>query len=416
VDNKQFGADVRDDNEDEMIQEDTIPVCDMLEAQIVQIKATLEHLTNELKNAKATIKSKSVYIQTEVTLEEVAKLYSKPKLIHVQHSECSLDGKNSSVQVETKFFEERGSQISFQPVMKSKKVEAKLSNQDILEEALKSDKACMEQCGIARSFLLMTEHELTELKSSRAISKIEKLLLFFMKLRYNDPFTRLGRLFHIHRTTASEIFHDVLGKFYSLAKDRLWWFSRAEIDATMPESFKRLFPKTRVIIDASEVVIENTADVDQAVLSYSQYKSRHTLKYLLGISPRGLISFISKAYGGRTTDGQITASSGLYDLLEPGDEIMSDKGFPSIEKSLIDRHAIIVMPPFRRKGVGQFSEADNKHCYNVASVRIHVERAIGRMKQFKVLHFLENSLLPDIDRILVSISYICNDFPPLIKE
>jgi hypothetical protein len=125
---------------------------------------------------------------------------------------------------------------------------------------------------------------------------------------------------------AAKAFKDVLKNFYALAKSRLWWFSRKEVDVMMPESFKKLYPKTRVIIDASEVGMEIPSDVDAAALFWSQYKHKHTIKFLLGIAPHGMISFISKAYTGRTTDGHLTAVSGLYDLLERGDTIMADKG------------------------------------------------------------------------------------------
>jgi hypothetical protein len=126
--------------------------------------------------------------------------------------------------------------------------------------------------------------------------------------------------------TAAKAFREVLKNFYAVAKSRLWWFSRDEVNVMMPEAFKKLYPKTRVIIDASEVGIEIPSDVDAAALFWSQYKHKHTIKFLLGIAPHGMISFISKAYTGRTTDGHLTAVSGLYDLLEHGDTIMADKG------------------------------------------------------------------------------------------
>ena len=49
------------------------------------------------------------------------------------------------------------------------------------------------------------------------------------------------------------------------------------------------------------------------------------------LAPCGLISFISKAYGGRITDSQLTVDCGLLDNLEAGDAVMSDKGFPEVK-------------------------------------------------------------------------------------
>ena len=58
---------------------------------------------------------------------------------------------------------------------------------------------------------------------------------------------------------------------------------------------------------------------------YSQYKSRWTHKVLLGCAPSGEITFISKGFGGRVTDSELTVKSGFVRLVEPGDTIMADK-------------------------------------------------------------------------------------------
>ena len=52
--------------------------------------------------------------------------------------------------------------------------------------------------------------------------------------------------------------------------------------------------------------------------------------------PSGFISFVSKAFGGRTTDAQITNQSGFWNLLASGDGILTDKGFPEIKTVLND--------------------------------------------------------------------------------
>ena len=127
------------------------------------------------------------------------------------------------------------------------------------------------------------------------------------------------------------------------------------------------------------------------------------------------MTFLSKAYGGRVTDCHLTVDSGILNLLEPGDTILADKGFPYIAEDATRKGAFLVMPPFKR-GDRQFSEQENEDCYNVAQVRIHVERAIGRMKYFQILNFFEHSLFSKIDKVLVCIGYLVNHFPPLIKD
>ena len=60
----------------------------------------------------------------------------------------------------------------------------------------------------------------------------------------------------------------------------------------------------------------------------------YLLQVLIGIAPCGLINFISKAYGGRITDSQLTVDAGVLDKLESGDEVMLDKGFPDVSEFL----------------------------------------------------------------------------------
>ena len=94
---------------------------------------------------------------------------------------------------------------------------------------------------------------------------------------------------------------------------------------------------------------------------------------------------------------------------------MADKGFPSIYEHISNKGCFLVMPPFHR-GNRQFTEAENTETYKVASVRVHVERAIRRMKQFQILHFLDHHSLKKADKIIRVIGFICNHMPNLIND
>ena len=75
--------------------------------------------------------------------------------------------------------------------------------------------------------------------------------------------------------------------------------------------FKDLYPRTRCIIDCSEVFIERPYSFQPRAQTYSNYKKHNTIKFLIGITPSGGVSFLSRCWGGRATDKFITMNGGL---------------------------------------------------------------------------------------------------------
>lgn len=155
--------------------------------------------------------------------------------------------------------------------------------------------------------------------------------------------------------------------------------------------------------------------MESQILFYSNYKNAFTVKFLVGVAPSGDVTFLSEAFGGRTTDGQMVNESGIVKLLEPGDIVLADKGFPRIVTEVENSGAFLVMPPFKR-GQSQFSTNENVEGYKCSKVRIHVERAIGRMKTFRILQFIPTHLLPYIDDILTCVAFLHNNLKDLIKQ
>ncbi len=191
--------------------------------------------------------------------------------------------------------------------------------------------------GIEKSLLFVIIDALeivgSKLKDSLKLSKVQKVLLCLVKLKLNLTFTSLGALFCVSRVSAAAWFDCTLKELTNVARLGVVWFDRATVQARMPTSFKALFPKTRCIIDCSEVYCEKPKSQKKHVLLYSHYKSHCTMKFLVACAPSGEIVFLSHAFGGRSTDAQITVKSGFLNLIERGDLIMADKGFPKIEES-----------------------------------------------------------------------------------
>ena len=67
---------------------------------------------------------------------------------------------------------------------------------------------------------------------------------------------------------------------------------------------------------------------------FSSYKSNYTVKFLIGITPQGIISFVSKAWGGGTSDKFLTENCRILKNILRGDLVLADRGF-TIRKSYV---------------------------------------------------------------------------------
>ena len=66
----------------------------------------------------------------------------------------------------------------------------------------------------------------------------------------------------------------------------------------MPKCFKDAYPSTRVILDATEICIQKPTLPEFQQMTFSNYKNKNTYEVLIGISPSGAITFVSKVYSG----------------------------------------------------------------------------------------------------------------------
>ncbi|KAK0135510.1 hypothetical protein N1851_028635 [Merluccius polli] len=168
------------------------------------------------------------------------------------------------------------------------------------------------------------------------------------------------------------------------------------------------------IIDCTEICINRPTNLTARAQTYSNYKSHNTVKYLVGMSPAGAITFMSSGWGGRVSDKQITAESGFYDLLEVNDEILADRGF-TIRDELALCGATLRIPHFTR-GKKQLSAQEVETSRRLSNVRIHIERIIGRWKTFRILTTVvplsQVDLLDDIVIVCAALTNICKCIVP----
>ena len=176
-------------------------------------------------------------------------------------------------------------------------------------------------------------------------------------------------------------------------------------------------PYTYAIIDGSEIFLQTPSDLHMQSSTWRQYKHHNTAKYLVACTPNGAISFISTVFVGSITDVELTRHSGFLTTLEdkPGVSIMADRGF-TIKDMLKQLKIELNLPPFM-EGRKQLPAEEVQEGQNIASLRIHVERAIGRLKNFGILSgTIPLSLSRLTNKIVHVCAFLCNFQPALVPS
>ena len=218
------------------------------------------------------------------------------------------------------------------------------------------------------------------------------LLLTLCRLRHNFGLKDLSIRFRITLQTTGVVFNSWLDHLYFKFGQISIWPHRDKIISNMPSDYKKHFPNTLVIIDATELKTESPAALGLQSQLYSSYKSHTTLKALVGCDPNGALMFVSTLYTGSISDKKLTEDSGFYKLLQElkqngyildGDGVMADKGF-TIHEELNKLDMVLNIPPFCTTGQ-QMSSGDVNLTQKIARHRIHVERFISKVKTHSIL-------------------------------
>uniref|UniRef100_A0A1X7UC42 DDE Tnp4 domain-containing protein n=1 Tax=Amphimedon queenslandica TaxID=400682 RepID=A0A1X7UC42_AMPQE len=151
--------------------------------------------------------------------------------------------------------------------------------------------------------------------------------MVLMRLRKNLQFDDLAYRFSTHKSTISHLFNQLIKILYVKLKFLIVWPDRDTLLLTMPTYFWKYSPNHAIVIDCFEIFLEKPSDLMASAQTFSSYKHHNTVKYLIGITPQGTVSFISEGWGGRVSDKYITENSRLLNYLLPGDTILADRGF-----------------------------------------------------------------------------------------
>ena len=134
------------------------------------------------------------------------------------------------------------------------------------------------------------------------LSVPNQLFMTLIKLRRYTTNFELSRMFNISENSVKNVIFTWILFMAKQWKEINIWPSRNLVRYFSPSDFKAKFPTTRVIIDGTECPVKKPKAPRAQQSTFSTYKNKNTVKTLVGASPGGLISYISPAFGGSTSD------------------------------------------------------------------------------------------------------------------
>jgi len=243
----------------------------------------------------------------------------------------------------------------------------------------------------------------------------DHLLLVLMKLRLGLKNRDLAYRFRVSFSVASRILRawlPVMSKF--MLNNFFSWPEKEALRKNLPTSFQKRYKRCVCIIDCTEIFIERPLSLNARAQTWSNYKNHNTIKYLVACSPTGAVMFLSHGWGGRVSDKEITIKSGFLNWIESGDQVLADRGF-TVAEEVATMGGILEIPAFT-KGKSQLSASEVDGSRQIANVRIHIERVIGRMRKFNILNtIIPISQVDLLNDMMVCVSGLVNISPKIVS-
>lgn len=242
----------------------------------------------------------------------------------------------------------------------------------------------------------------------------EELFMVAVRLRVGLTLPDLALRFGISEASVSKNFSAWINLLYFHLKDLCQMPDYEECGKAIQFSS---FPDLKVIVDCTEIFTQKPSSLKACKEVYSNYKSHTTFKFLVAINTHGAIVYVSRAWGGRTSDKHITASSAEFiATLKAGDELMADRGF-DINKEMEEKGVKVTVPDFKGTGRSQLKKHEGKRSEKIAEARIHVERAIQQIKTFQILcKPIPLSMAHLAEQIFTVCAYLVNFQAPILRQ
>lgn len=248
--------------------------------------------------------------------------------------------------------------------------------------------------------------------------KIDDIILTLEKIKHDQSFIILGDEYGMSSSSACNIFNKTVRILAHFMKHLVFWPSADTIKLALPIPFRARYNDIQSIIDCFEVEIQKPSNPIHQAMTWSNYKKCNTIKFLISSTPDGTINYISEGFGGRTSDALIVQHSGYLEYLPEGCSVMADRGFKHIEHLIIKKGCTLVRPP-SVSGSEKQSKSEVLETKRIASLRIHIERVINRIREYALLSphaALSLSFLRCIDDVAAIVGALINLQTPVIAQ
>jgi hypothetical protein len=207
----------------------------------------------------------------------------------------------------------------------------------------------------------------------RSVLPVHKVLMTLLYLRHNVSHEVVGACFGFSADSSENAFHEVVPLLRDLFPKEKWeaekrW--RKTEPSWTPDAVER------TIIDSFETPIPRPSLNARQKRFYSGKKKRHTLKTQIVTDQQGAILDVSAGHRGPAADVKIYAQA-------PPAAPVADK--PRLgDKAYVGATPAVQTPHKKPKG-GELSAAQKAENRWLASLRVHVEHGIRRVKAFRIL-------------------------------
>ncbi|KAJ0009124.1 hypothetical protein NQD34_016539 [Periophthalmus magnuspinnatus] len=212
--------------------------------------------------------------------------------------------------------------------------------------------------------------------SFQKLRPIDELFLFLTYLSTGCNHSELGHRFHIHSSTVSGVIVTWANFLYCLLGSICVWMCPAVIRETLLKDFHG--GEDRVILECTELLCQSPSSLLPQSEVFSTHKCHCTFKAMVVICPDGALPFVSSPCEGSMRDREHSCQSGVS-LLSPDMDKMDEKGSQVDDLVSGGVHRPVVVP----KGA-EMPKEEVLRTRAIGRLRVHVERAIQRVKENKV--------------------------------